>query len=161
MTLPLNAGALPWRSFTHWPLYWRPSYAWSRVPTPYKTADQTPPPWWDGKACPFTVSAQPAWTPLWGWLGEWRNWIGDSWKMESKHARGTFPEITIPLSERYFTLKMIGCWQLFSGIQFWLSFSPLHNIPLLKLNWSISILAAVICRDIYTVFTPLLPLPGQ
>ena len=32
------------------------------------------------------------------------------------------------------------------------SFSPVHNIPLLMLNWSISILAAVIWRDIYTVF---------
>ena len=42
--------ALAWiLPFTHWPLNWRPSYAWSLVPTPSKTVDQTLPPWWDGE----------------------------------------------------------------------------------------------------------------
>ena len=31
-------------SFTHWPLDGRPRYAWSLIPTPSKTVDQTLPP---------------------------------------------------------------------------------------------------------------------
>ena len=61
--------AFAFLSFTHWPLDARPSYARSRVPTPSKTVEPPPPPPLMGWGRPAPL-AEPAWSPLWGWLGE-------------------------------------------------------------------------------------------